>query len=205
MSEITYTEINDPTEIAKILNSTGHCTGHVYLIFKDENKHDSTHNIILGHNEKHDNLASFGGFSEEGETLLQTICREFAEEALGCIFTEETLIDLVHNYSVMITRKSVKGQHYTVFCNVSGLEFNESVINDHFLLERQNPYLTECQKENDYLVVVPLVEIEQKLMIDNSNLVTDSNGKLQKIRDINVPAYKWFFDYIKRDPQNILQ
>lgn len=202
MLQITYTEINDPIEIATTLNTTGHSTGHVYLIYKNK---DESYNIILGHNEKYDNLASFGGFSEEGETLLQTICREFDEEALGCIFSEETLISLLQNHSVMITRKSVKGQHYTVFCNATGLEFDESKINGDFLIRRQNPELTVCQKENDYIVVVSLAEIEQNLMIDNKDVVMDSNGKVQRIRDINIPAYKWFFDYLKRDPQNILK
>jgi hypothetical protein len=197
MNNISYTTIETEHIPAILINTYDHCTGHVYLIFKnDQNKYE----IILGHNEIHDNLASFGGFKNSGESLLQTICREYAEESLECIFPEDDLVNhLMHN-SVMITRKSDKGQHYTIFCNVTGLKLDRKSIQVQFKNKRTNPDLTKDQKENDNIVFVSLDNIQQS--VDGS--VIDCDGNIQKIRNINMPAYNWFLIALKNGSINTI-
>ena len=98
----------------------------------------------------------------------------------------------------MITRKSVKGQHYTVFCNATGMEFDKLKTQAKFIVQRQQPNLTTCQKENDHIVVISLQNIKQAI-ITNTNSVMDLDRQIQRVRDVNIPAYRWLFDYLKRD------
>lgn len=191
MTEISYTQLTCNYEL--LTTTRNHITGHVYLIFRDD---QGNYQVILGHNEKHDNVASFGGFSEEGENLLQTICREYSEETLDCILSLDDLISALATKSVVITRKSPKGHHFTVFCNVTGLSFNLKTIQSNFKEKLNQPDIKSCQQENDNIVVVNLKDIENAIR-ENNYVVKDFDFHNQKIRDINVPAYKWFVNALK--------
>ena len=179
---MAYT-IVDPS----VLNTKSHITGHVYLITNDC--------VILGHNEKHNNVASFGGFNEEGETLLETLQREFQEESLYCLFDNNTLEKYLRNAKV-ITRLSPKGRHYTFFAWINDITFDIKEININFKKALANPNLTDSQKENNYLVMVKLTDI-QKVITNGSTddiIVKNHFGDDElRIRNINIPAYNFFF------------
>jgi inhibitor of KinA sporulation pathway (predicted exonuclease) len=193
---ITYTEITGADISETLLNTTTHCTGHVYQIFKVQDKPF----VLLGHNEKHNNIASFGGFKEKDvpETLLGTIIREHREETLGCVLSDEELSKLLLTESKLITRSSVKGQHYTTFIEVSS-DINLDEANRKFKERLNNPELTEDERENDYLVLVSLDTIRDAVVTNPVTgpivLVKDINGVQNEIRDINVPAYKWLLSH----------
>jgi ADP-ribose pyrophosphatase YjhB (NUDIX family) len=197
--QITYTEI-DKIKILDTLSGTEHCTGHVYLILK----HCGEPHVLLGHNAEHNNICSFGGFSDNGESLLNTILREHQEETLGCACSQEKLAVLLSYKSRMITRKSPKGQHYTAFTEVPE-DFSDIDIDDSNmkLTEKlKNPDLTECEKENDYLVLVPLNTIRAALENHKPGqklLVKDTKGVENEIRDINIPAYRWYFSQLDKE------
>jgi hypothetical protein len=193
--DISYTVADD-----SVLDGTDHCTGHVYLF----TIYNEMIHVILGHNKKHNNCASFGGFANPNETLRETICREFSEETLDCVMSTSDLITCLSN-CMIITRTSSKGKHFTIFCN-SGKIFDFSKISSDFVNALQNPNLTQDQQENDYLTMVPLVNIINAFNLndvsvisggfqtatDFSNfIVKDYKNNDVKIRDINVPAYKW--------------
>lgn len=187
--KIAYTKIDKCNIADVLLNTHDHCTGHVYLI-------DSSKNILLGHNEKHDNVCSFGGFSNPGETLMETIIREFSEETLDCVLTSDSLKSYILSSSVVITRRSIKGQHYTVFCEVENRNFDLLKINNELKKARTNPSLTPDQLENDRIVMVNLSTIANAINFEDNKLknitIFDSTNEKVNIRDINIPAYKWF-------------
>ena len=56
-----------------VLDTKGHRTGHVHLYLMKNGRRYA----ILGHNKEHDNIASLGGFSNDGETLSETILRVY--------------------------------------------------------------------------------------------------------------------------------
>lgn len=190
--------------IKKVFETTvDHCSGHVYPLITMEGQLC----VILGHNAKYGNVASFGGFSEQHEnksankeSLLETILREYAEESLGCITTKDEMREKLFNSCALITRRSPKGQHYTAFCNVDDLGFDYQKANDKFKQIRSDPNsnLTEGEKENDYIVCVPLDGIKKNdIKCDEApheNVVTkDYTGQEVTIRGINMPAYRWLF------------
>lgn len=186
--DIQYTVVDNA-----VLDTTDHHTGHAYLF----TAYNGTAHVILGHNKKHNNCASFGGFANPNETLQETICREFSEETLDCVMPISDLINCLSN-GIIITRTSSRGKHFTIFCNPEKT-FDFSKINNDFQDASQNPNLTPDQKENDYLTMVPVTAIATMLSqyevlgsTDFSNfIVKDHMNTDVKIRDINVSAYKW--------------
>ena len=186
-----YTKIyrNNVSDI--LLKTRDHCTGHVYLL-------NINRNLILGHNEKHDNVCSFGGFRNSGETLMETITREFREETLDCVLPYDVLEKMLLEKSVIITRTSIKGQHYTVFCNADDHDFDLEKINHKFKNALTDPDLTPDQMENDQIVMVNLDVVADAIRQNESStkiiVVPDITNSDCKIRDINVPAYKWFIE-----------
>jgi hypothetical protein len=74
---------------------------HIFLGNEDEKRNDAGL-VILGHNEKYDNVCSFVG-SNAGETLISTIMRKFSEESLDTIMPIEHLEHLLLHKSVIIT------------------------------------------------------------------------------------------------------
>lgn len=185
---MSYTKI-DKSEISNVLTKTNdHHTGHVYLL-------DSNRNLILGHNKKYDNVCSFGGFSEVGETLLDTIIREFKEESLECVFPAGDLKKLLLEDSIIITRNRDGKQFYTAFCNVKNYKFNLEEINKNFTQALTNPDLKAGQKENDRIVIVNLDTIANAIKLNpgaKQIVVPDITNNNCNIRDINIPAYQWF-------------
>ena len=171
-------------------STRNHCTGHVYLL-------DINSYMILGHNLNHDNVCSFGGFSNPEETLMETIIREFREETLDCVLPHNVLEKLLLEKSVIITRRSVKGQHYTVFCNAKDHYFDPEKINREFKNALTDAFLTIDQKENDRIVMVKLDVIADVIQTNENTstkiiVVPDITNSDCNIRDINVPAYQWF-------------
>lgn len=184
MDTIQYTKVN-----SSILNTKEQCTGHVYLF----TKYNSTICVIVGHHAIHNNAASLGGFKKDDETLLENICREFSEETLDCLMNKDELVHRLYN-SPFITRKSVKGQHYTAFTDVRDIVFDMNRINSELTEKLKNPDLAPDQREHDYLTLIPLDNIKKALTSNNTNdniIVKDYMGLDIKIRDINVPAYRW--------------
>ena len=187
----------ESNNIKKVLQNTfNHCSGHVYPLITVD-KHVC---VLLGHNAKYNNVASFGGFSEqyEGsetkESLLDTILREYTEESLGCITDEETMKQKLFESSALITRESPKGHHYTAFSFIDGLNVDFVKANENFKHIRENSIndLTKGQLENDQLVCVPLENIKKSDTGEMANLtVNDIFGKDVSIRGINLPAYRW--------------
>ena len=184
-------------QIRKTLETTfDHCSGHVYPLLKL----DDQLCVLVGHNAKYGNVASFGGFSEqyEGsqdkESLLETILREYEEESLECVTDRETLKNKIFEKSALITRKSPKGCHYTIFCFFDNLNIDPSIINQKFKEKRNDPNLTltKGQLENDYVVCIPLNNIkEQDKGLMNDLTTSDFNDNEITIRSINMPAYRW--------------
>lgn len=169
------------------LNLTNHITGHVYLFVKIGEKDF----VILGHNEDHDNVASFGGFIERGEpkeTVRQTILREFQEETLGVLMNSEVLSSFLQQGRI-ITRQSPKGHHFTVFCQIGN--FNIDGMNNRFVTIRQNQKLTEAERENDYLVALEVEKIKEAIERAPNDKEVYVDGI--HLRDINVAVFKWFF------------
>lgn len=169
-----------------VLNTTSHITGHVYLITNGY--------VILGHNRHHNHIDSFGGYSEEGETLLETVKREFQEESLECIFNNETLEKYLWK-SQIIMRKSDKGEHYSIFAKIDDISFDINSINISFKQAFTNPNLTEFQKEHDYIVMVLLSDIHSGIIDNHTDVfVKDPFGdEYFKIRPINIVSYIFLF------------
>lgn len=218
MIDIKYTTIKDPEDIETALMTIDkHFTGHVYMLQKrciqenedDDEEEENKWEVILGHNANHDNIASFGGFSNPGESLFNTINREFEEETLGVICDSNQLLTLLRQHSVMITRTSRKGQHYTLFCDATSLSIDNKKIESDFEETRRTnkDTLTKDQLENDKICIVSLGDIKYTIMSSLANekdaIVIDQNKKPQLIRDINLAAYKWLFDdYLTTQKEN---
>lgn len=186
---------------SSVLNTTEHCTGHIYLY----TKYNGINHFIIGHNKEHNNGASLGGFKKLfnhlkiQETLLETICREFSEETLDCLFSKDKTNDLI-NYltkGIFTTRKSEKGQHYVVFCDATNMVFDMEKINIEFKQKLNDPNLTPDQQENDYLTMVSFDNIKTALHNNESNkssdniIVKDHANVDIKIRNVCIPAFKW--------------
>jgi len=173
-----------------VLSTTNHRTGHVHLYITREGRRYA----ILGHNREHDNLAVLGGFSNAGETLLETIQREFMEESLGCIFDTGTIKGYLESGTVY-TRTSSMGQHYTVVCDIGECLIDIDEVNAKFRHALKDPNLTADQRENDFLVMVPLDEIGSAIEGNDSDVLVQVNldGKDMnlRIRNINIPGYKF--------------
>jgi hypothetical protein len=92
---------------------------------------------------------------------------------------------------MLITRKSIKGHHFTAFCKAGSIDIKE--IEQKFALALTNPNLTPDQKENDTIVIIALDEIIEK-QAEAAPIVKDSNGIDRKIRDINMPAYRYLIE-----------
>jgi len=194
MSDISYTIV--PTQ--SLFTVKDHCSIHVRLFWIDK---DGKLVTALGHNEKYDNGTSFGGFGESGETLLETLLREYMEESLGSLTTDQKLKEYLLDDCTIVRRTSIKGDHYTVFCTIKDTMFDIDVTRSIFKQERAKPDLNEGQKENDDIVFVSLDEISNAF---GENLSADVNvktteGQTIKIRGINMPAYKWFVDTLKKE------
>jgi len=167
-----------------VLDLTTHSTGHVYIITKNRN-------VILGHDKKYDHIGSFGGFGDPDETLLQTILREWDEESHGSIMDKETLVKYLKTGKI-IMHSSPKGQHYTFFCKIDDLEFDIKDINTKFADSISKPDLKEDQLEHDYIVMVSLDDIKEALA-KGDDKIKNSFGKVEKIRNINISCYNFFF------------
>ena len=99
-----------------VLKRTDGATVHVYLFCEST----GIQYVFAGHNKKHNNIASFGGFIEKGETVENALIREFREESHECIISVNELNQYLSQDSVIvINRKSVKGEHFTFFINIS--------------------------------------------------------------------------------------
>lgn len=191
INQMQYTRINTK-DIPDVLNKKDqHCTGHVYLM-------NSDYDILLGHNKKYKNVCSFGGFASPGESLADTVLREFQEETLGTVMNSEALSELILTKSIMITRTSPKGRHYTLFCNSNAFDFDLDLINATFALKLTDPNLTADQLENDYVTIVNLKSVSA--VIEQNKLdTTDINGFVVHLREINIPAYKWLISALAND------
>lgn len=176
---IQYTEVNQDA-----LNINHHVTGHVYLFANIDGKVC----VLLGHNKDHDNVASFGGFSDGNETVRETILREFQEETLGALMSLELLSSFLDKGRI-ITRQSQKGHHFTVFCQIG--PFKMDGVNEKFKIALQNPDLKEDERENDYLVALGLEKIQEAVKNSPNEKEVYVDGF--HIRDINVPVYRWIF------------
>ena len=197
MSKITYTKIFKELVQQTLENICNHCSGHIRLFFLM----DGEYYTILGHNEKYDNVTSFGGFSDPSETLIQTLIREYMEESLGSVTTAEEMEQLLLQKCVVIHRESAKGHHYTIFCNFADRKFDIGTIRKNFKQKRNQPDLSPGQKENDDIVIVSLKAIKNAISTDETAdvYVNDTDCRTVKIRGINLPAYKWFIDTLKNN------
>lgn len=195
MSNIHYTQIAESNTNNILCSAKNHCSGHIRLFFEQ----NGLFYTILGHNEKYDNVTSFGGFADPGETLLDTLLREYMEESLGSITTETTMRNLLLDKCTLIHRRSVKGDHYTVFCMLNYVP-DIKTIRENFKTARSGPNLNSGQKENDDIVFVSLDVIVSAFSenIEIDVCVKNSENNLVKIRGINMPAYKWFVDHLKQ-------
>lgn len=182
---MAYTHFTGDSLKEKLSNVRDHCSGHVIVLMSID---DKLH-IVLGHHSFYDALATFGGFSQEGETLMETILRRSSEESLDSIVDKSTMEDLLMNSIAMITRKSAKGRHYSVFVKVSG-DFSE--MKEQFTQASSKPDLTEGQKENDYLALVPLANIT------SDDQTKDFEGNPVNIRDVTLDGYKWLHNAIRQ-------
>jgi len=192
MQNINYDRISKSAIPELFTNTFDHCTGHVYLLFKKNGEYY----VIVGHNKDHDNIASFGGFVAPGESLKTTILREYEEETLNCLFPTKQIERMLLDCNMIITRKSAKGQHYTAFCDIGSTNVDIEEIEQKFAVALTDPNLTADQKENDKLVVIALRDIMEKID-EVSPIVKDSNGIDRKIRDINMPAYRYLIKNIE--------
>jgi len=179
-----------------VFNTKKHCSGHVFLCFTiNDIKY-----VVLGHNDKNNYVASFGGFSDPGETLFETILREFAEESLECIFDKDTLKKYLKK-GIIIVHESPRGYHYSVFCDIHDIVPNIETINIAFRKKLKNPNLLKCQKENNFIVMLSLAEIKKCIddSDDDNNVIIKTNlfetDIYLKIRSINVPSFKFMFSH----------
>lgn len=178
-----YTRIpsNDVKKV--LLETIDHVTADVYLL-------DGNSNFILAHNKKYDNVCSFCGFKNGAESLIDTIIRGYRDESLDCVYDYVELKTFMLTNSVVITGTSASGKHFTVFCKIN-YEFDQKQINTMFTEALENPWLLECQEENDKIVKIKMETILEA--INNQTLiVTDEDNIEYKIRDINVPAISWY-------------
>jgi len=188
---ISYTKI--PEEFVKetLLNTYDHHTGHIRLFFTKNDKLIT----ISGQNAKYKNIAAFGGFSEPGENLMQTLIREYMEESLGAVTSAEVMEQKLLEHCIIIKRITDNKTYYTVFCNFENSNFDLEIIRQKFKEERNKDNLTPGQLENDDIVFVDFDEIEKGFNPDNEVadvFVKNSLGETGKIRGITMPAYVWF-------------
>jgi len=101
------------------------------------------------------------------------------EESLGCIFDADTLKHYLE-LGTVYTRTSSMGQHYTVVCDLGEMDLDIDKANVRFADALKNPNLVDDQKENDFLVVVPLDEIRNAISKTGNNdvlITTVLDGK----------------------------
>ncbi|QKF93481.1 NUDIX domain-containing protein [Fadolivirus algeromassiliense] len=170
-----------------VLDITTHITGHVFIITKNKN-------IILGHNKIFDYIASFGGYKDDNETLLETILREWTEETHESIMDKKTLFTYLKN-AKCIMNQTEKGVHYTFFCEIDDIEFDMDMINNKLNKALCIPNLKEDQLENDYITLVSLDDIKFALLKGDYK-IKNHLGKYETIRNSNILYYKIYLSLI---------
>lgn len=151
---------------------------HLYLI------HGT--NMILAHHRQLNIISSFGGYSEPNETLIETTTREFSEESLGCIMPSNQLVDRLHNIDKLVCHTDNQHRYYSMFCDISDMQFNIEAINWLYNYTIDEHQLMSHQLEYDGIVSVPIREIERAI----SNGTCIPNNYI--IREQNVDVYRWF-------------
>lgn len=128
----------------------------VYLITKP--KEDCEFHLLMGYNKEYDNVCSFGGGAEPGETPLDTAIRETEEETNGKICSDATLKEALQHPSTRILVKNPPGGK-TIYIYV--VELEPSQINPFFAADYKSyvdtnlAQLPQERKENRELVQVP--------------------------------------------------
>ncbi|CAH6419634.1 Hypothetical protein HVR_LOCUS706 [uncultured virus] len=168
--------------------------------------------IIYGHNVNHNNLATFGGFADAGETLEQTLCREFHEETLDAICNGVTLKAMLKDpncttivYRQVPGRGGVISYRFSFYVDLSSYRnfHGETPLNfedcEHsFLgtLNQKGEFLKEEEKENDHLVAVPLSEIRNKIysLPEDAVRVVDIKRKEYLLRGVTIPTLKFYLE-----------
>ena len=184
-------------EISKVLTNTfDHYSGHVIICCEYQ---EELH-IILGHNKEYNNVATFGGLSDNNENLLSTIIREYSEESLDCVLSKDEIINkLLLTPIALIKRTSSKGTHYHIFITVCG-NFNK--MREQFKQKLINENLTKDQLENDNLVLVPFANI---VKINNDTNIKDFENNNVILRLVILDAFIWFENYLNNFSDNFLE
>ena len=154
-------------------------------------------NIIFGKNAKYGNITSFGGYREEGETLLETTVREFMEETLGVLCSEDKIREHLLNYSYVLKKITPKGICYNSFVFID-VNFRECVEKFETKLKEEWDTLPKEMKENSTLVAVdiglPLHKARAATDINNI-IIPDINGREHKLRSICQDTLGYVFVY----------
>lgn len=150
--------------------------------------------IIFGKNAKYNNITGYGGYCNDGETVLDTAIREFMEESLEQLCDAETARNMFLQ-SAFILKKEVpkKGTSYNFLINLE-VDFRKCKQSFEERLEREGDELPKDWKENATLVAVTLDELFEKVP-NAENIkemyVEDIDGDTQHLRFICHGTLKW--------------
>jgi hypothetical protein len=133
--------------------------------------------IIMGHNEKFNNVSSFGGRRDENETVIDTLIRETYEESCRSIQLDRKQIE-----EKMVITLNRNNEGYIIILYWKDFDFKkirEEMIKQ--LTEHLNDD-EESFKENCNIVAIPFLSIDQNQLdtvkdIENNSFVMRSSER----------------------------
>lgn len=145
----------------------GHLFAAVYVSFEYEGQL----HFLLGRSAHSGQLSSFGGYSEVGETVIQTAVREFDEETLGTVIPDlDQLTQLIKSPDTLIFREQKGARRGYIFViGVTQLPFKTIVTNFRKIRypngrrSKTPSLLPACRRENSELVGVSVVTLLEAL------------------------------------------
>lgn len=163
------------------MNKSDHYSAHVALWNSDMG-------LICGITSDTHEISTFGGLAENNETVLQTIVREFQEETLGILFTNEQLISILHD-SQHFVRKSDLGNHYNFY-----VVLDTSPDIDHIrreFVKKLEKYDLPEYREHEGLTMIPQKSIQTGLSI-SPPIFEDIYGQIYPMREPVLAALRYF-------------
>lgn len=163
---------------AEFLQRTDHYSAHVALW-----TYDNVLRLIVGITRSSNQLTTFGGKADVGETVCETAIREFQEETLGSIYTEGELRSILTSSPDVISfcRISGVGKHYNFYVFVDALPTNFAACEAEYAKRINDPVYTPSE---DYMEIARLTELPfNNIMTElEAGIITDVYGNRYEIR-----------------------
>ena len=188
--------------VQNMLQSTGYTATGLHLItgrfIVDGRPREDDHRVIFGHNKKHNNLSSFGGVIEKGETVRDALWREFQEETGGKLMNEQQFDEAVEHPVLVVdkTQTTARGtKRIAVFIlGVFMDDFPTRATAFQDYLEKNPDLPPEC-RENDMLVQCRLRDVMDAVKGEtvthtDQPIVPTVCGGVYPLRNVSVGTYK---------------